>query len=110
MLRADTSLLRSVTDGQRLVTMERKVEAAAARGSFIVDEYAFDSLYLDVVYTDGPQGGAQLALTATGSMTQIHYDPGGLVLDRTEQPFESVFVLSPGSGDNWLISAEIEPA
>ena len=46
--------------------MERAIEAAATAGGRVSSEFAFDALYLDVVHIDGPQGGAQLAVEATG--------------------------------------------
>lgn len=110
MLLADTSLLRSVSEGARLLSMERSIEAAAAAGRPVVTEYKFDTLQLEVVFTNGTQGGASLALEAAGSVTKIAYDEAGTELDRSQAPFASVFVLSPGNGDRWLIAAEIDPS
>jgi hypothetical protein len=109
MLTGDTSLLRAVDDGPRLLVMETKVELAAATGAAIVSEHAFETLHLDVVFTDGPQGGASLALIASGEITQVHYDSNQVVLQRSSEPFDTIFVLSQGSDGRWLISEEIEP-
>jgi len=108
MRNADTSLLRSVSEGARLLAMERSIEAAAVAGRPVVTEYSFDTLQLDVVFTNGTQGGASLAMEAAGSVTKIEYDTAGAELVRSQAPFASVFVLSPGSGDRWLIAAEID--
>jgi len=110
MLLADTSLLRSVSEGARLLAMERSIEAAAAAGRPVVTEYTFDTLQLEVVFTNGTQGGASLAMEAAGSVTKIEYDTAGIERDRSQAPFASVFVLSPGNGDRWLIAAEIDPS
>ncbi|MGQ0850023.1 MAG: hypothetical protein ACT4OP_13115 [Actinomycetota bacterium] len=106
----DTSLLRGVTEGERLVTMERNVQVAATLGRFVVPQYLFDSLHLDVFYANGPQGGASLALAARGKRIDVEYDSSGRELGRAEEAFVSVFVLSPGNGDRWLVAAEISGA
>ncbi len=109
MLKADTSILRSVSDGVRLLTMEREIEAAAARGEYVVSEYAFEGLALDVEHANGPQGGASLAMEAVGTVTTITYDTEGNELERSSLPFASIFVLSPGTGDHWLITDTVDP-
>jgi hypothetical protein len=108
MVQSDTSLLRAATDGQRLLAMEREVETAAALGRLTVSEYAFASLDLEVAFTDGPQGGANLALAATGEVTEIQYDSGGNELARVVLPFETTFVLSPAGDGRWLIADQID--
>ena len=108
MLRADTSLLRAADDGERLVEMERIIQVAATTGEFPVSAYRFASLHLDVVFTDGPQGGASLGLVATGSVDDISYDAAGVEARRTTRPFASTFVMRQGSGDRWLIVGEMD--
>lgn len=107
MRRADPSLLRGADDGERLIEFERRIEAAATAGELAVTQYAFDSLHLRVVQTDGPQGGASLALDARGVIETITYDAQGVELYRTTADFASTFVLRQGSGDRWLIAAEL---
>jgi hypothetical protein len=108
MLRADTSLLRAADDGERLVAMERKIEAAATAGRFEVADHRFDSLRLEVVFTDGPQGGATLGLEAAGTVRRVAYDAARAELDRAEAPFRSQFVLRQGAGGRWVILAETD--
>jgi len=108
MRRADTSLLRSADGGQRLVEMERLIEVAATRDEYVVTDHAFDTLHLDVVFTDGPQGGASLGLAATGTAALVTYDAAGVELGRESEPFATTFVLGQGSGESWLIVAGIE--
>jgi hypothetical protein len=107
MLRADPSLLRGADDGERLIEFERRIEAAATAGELAVTQYAFDSLHLHVVQTKGPQGGASLALDAQGVIETITYDAQGVELYRTTADFASTFVLRQGSGERWLIAAEL---
>jgi Na+-transporting NADH:ubiquinone oxidoreductase subunit NqrB len=107
MRRADTSLLRAADDGERLVVMERRVEAAATLGELVVTEYTFDSLDLRVVFTEGSQGGASLAFEAHGMVVEITSDIEGAELRREESPFETLFVLRQGSGGRWLIVDEL---
>ena len=108
MLRADTSLLRAADDGERLVEMERRIQVAATTGEFPVSVYRFASLHLEVVFTDGPQGGASLGLVATGSVDDISYDVAGVEARRTTRPFATTFVMRQGSGDRWLIVGEMD--
>jgi hypothetical protein len=106
MLRADTSLLRAADDGERLLAMERKVQAAATAGRFEVADHRFDALRLEVVFTDGPQGGATLGLDASGTVRRVAYDAARAELDRAEAPFRSRFVLRQGAGGRWVILSE----
>jgi hypothetical protein len=106
MLRADTSLLRAAADGERLLAMERKVQAAATAGRFEVTDHRFDALRLGIVFTDGPQGGATLGLEASGRVRQITYDAARTELKRVEAPFRSRFVLRQGAGGRWVILGE----
>ncbi|MEX2623330.1 MAG: hypothetical protein WD651_06360 [Acidimicrobiia bacterium] len=107
MRRADPSLLRSANDGERLVELERRIEAAATAGELVVDHYSFDSLHLRVVQTEGPQGGASLAVDAVGTVEEVTYDPLGVELRRATAAFASTFVLRQGSDGRWLITAEL---
>jgi len=108
MLRADTSSLRAADDAERLVEMERRIEVAATRGALVVPHYTFDTLHLDVTFTDGPQGGASLGLEATGTVETVTYDAAGAEQARASEPFGTTWVLRPGTGDRWLIVSEVE--
>ncbi len=110
MRRADPSLLRGADDGERLIEQERRIEAGATAGALVVSLYTFDLLHLHVVHTDGPQGGASLALGASGSIEEITYDLLGIELRRATAPFASTFVLRQGSSGRWLIAAELPPS
>jgi hypothetical protein len=107
MLQADTSLLRAADDGQRLVEMERAIEIAATRGERVIREHSFDTLHLDVVFTDGPQGGASLGLVATGTVDIVTYDAGGVEQARESETFATTFVLGQ-AGERWVIVAEVD--
>jgi hypothetical protein len=107
MLRSDTSLLRGADEGERLVEMERRIEAAATAGRLVVPVYTFEALHLDVVFTDGAQGGASLGIEASGVVEEVTYDAEGVEQGRASSPFETTFVLRQGSGDRWLIVGEL---
>ena len=107
MITGDTSLLRSADGGTRLVAMERTIEAAATAGERVLSEFTFDGLHLDVVHLDGPQGGARLALDATGLVEQTTLDQSGAEVERDERRFEARFVLEQGPGDRWVIVEEL---
>jgi hypothetical protein len=107
MLRTDTSLLRAADGGERLVEMERRIEVAATRGEFVVPYFAFETVHLDVTFTDGPQGGASLGLEATGTVETVTYDAAGMEQERSSEPFATTWVMGPGIGDRWLIVSEV---
>ena len=106
ILRGDTSLLRAADEGARLLAMERTVQAAATTGRFEVANHRFDALRLEVVFTDGPQGGATLGLAASGMVERVTHDAARTVLERAEAPFRSNFVLRQGAGGRWVILSE----
>ena len=106
--RGDTSLVRSADDGERLVQVERIVEGAATSGEHVVPVYSFDRMHLDVVFTDGPQGGASLGLVTTGTVERVTYDATGAEQGRQSEPFTRTFVMSPGTGGTWMIAGEVE--
>ncbi|MGZ8724493.1 MAG: hypothetical protein ACXWYG_10685 [Aeromicrobium sp.] len=103
MRRADTSLLRAADDGPRLVEMERAIERAATSGRLPVPTYRFTALRLVVEYVDGPQGGANLAFQAEGTVQAAIYNEAGDKLDTTEAPFASNFVLRTSATGDWII-------
>ncbi len=102
----DPSLLRIADGGDRLVAMERQIESAATEGSAAVSNYRFDTLDLTVAYADGPQGGADLALVATGTVEQVTYAADGTESKRDQAPFHSTFVLGQNSAGRWVITSE----
>jgi hypothetical protein len=104
--RGDTSLLRSADDGERLIQMERAVEGAATSGEHVVPVYTFDTMHLDVVFTEGPQGGASLGLVTTGTVELTTYDVAGTEQSRGNELFARTFVMSPDTGGQWMIVAE----
>jgi hypothetical protein len=104
----DTSLLRAADDGERLLAMERKVEIAATRGESVVPEHTFDSLYIDVVFTEERQDGANLGLIAAGTVENVTYDAGGVEQGRERAAFATTFLMSQGAGERWLIVAEVD--
>ena len=106
--RADTSLLRSADDADRLIEMERLVEQAATNGLYAVPTYTFDSLHVDVAPTDETQNAASLGLVATGTVDTVTYDAAGAEQGRVSEPFSKTFVLIPAVGDRWLIVDEVE--
>jgi hypothetical protein len=110
MRRADTSLLRSADDGERLIEMERGIEAAATAGRLPALDHTFETLRLEVAFTDGPQGGAALALASSGTVERVTYDAAGTELERARAPFRSTFVLHPGPSGRWVIIAATDAA
>lgn len=104
MRREDTSMLRSADTGERLVQMEQAIEQASTLGRLVVEDYAFDSLHLDVTYLAEEQAGASLAVDGSGTVTNVVYDASGAEIDRTSEPFHSRFVITPGSNGRWVVA------
>jgi hypothetical protein len=109
MRRLDTSLLRAADTGVRLLEMERAIEAAATAGTPVAAEYTFDTLRLDVAFTDGPQGGASLVVAATGRVDEVTHDAAGTEVSRTSAPLDASFVLVAGASGTWLIEQVLPP-
>ncbi len=106
ILSGDTSLLRAADDGERMLAMERVVQVAATTGRHVVPVHHFDAIALDVAFTDGSQGGASLALHATGTVERVTYDESGTETGRDTLPLDTTFVMSLGSGERWVIVSE----
>jgi hypothetical protein len=106
--RADTSLLRSADDGERLIEMERLVEQTATSGVHSVPTHTFDSMHVDVAPSEETQDAASLGLVATGVVETVTYDAAGVEQRRASEPFSKTFVLRPEVGDRWLIVDEVE--
>jgi hypothetical protein len=106
--RGDTSLLRSADDGERLVQMERAVEGAATSGEHVVPNHTFETMHLDVVFTEGSQGGASLGLVATGTVERVISDATGAEQDRESEPFHMTFAMIPGTAGSWMVAAAAE--
>ena len=107
MRRADTSLLRTADDGERLIAQERNVEAAATAGQLKVPNYLFETLHLHIVHVAGPQGGASLAVDARGTVETTTYDSQGVEVGRETTDFAATFVLHRAATGRWLITAEL---
>ena len=105
MLRAEPSLLRSVDAGARLDEMETRIAEAVAGGDRVVAVHTFDTLHLDVAFTQGSQGGASLAIEARGEVVEVTYDSRGVEHARETGPFDTTFVMSQAAEGSWLLVA-----
>jgi hypothetical protein len=99
--RAEPDLLPAVDHARRLNRLRDRVEEAAA-GMLVVPEYEFDEMHLTVVRRG--QAGARLGVEARGTVTEVAYDEDGDETGRTVSPFETLFVLNPGSDGRWFIA------
>jgi hypothetical protein len=88
--------------------MDRVVEVAATSGNHVVPVHTFDTMHLDVVFTDGPQGGASLGLATTGTVENVTYDATGIETARESESFSQTFVMSPGTAGTWMIVDEAD--
>lgn len=105
MLRAEPSLLRSVDAGARLNEMETRIAEAVAGSDRVVPVHTFDTLHLDVAFTQGSQGGASLAIEARGEVVEVTYDSRGVEHARETGPFATTFVMSQAAEGSWLLVA-----
>lgn len=110
MARSDLALARTVADGRFLVSLDGRITEATARGEAIADEYHLDRIHVGVTYAAGPQGGADLAITAWGTVDEVRYDGAGTETSRAERPLYRTFVLRPGASESWVILSESAPA
>ena len=105
--RGEKSLLSSVDDGQRLTTLERRVDDVNETGRADVPHYTFDELHVVLVQPEG-QAGLSLGFQAGGSVEAVTYGVDGKEAGRTSSPFSRTFVLSRPTGDRWLL-VEVGP-
>jgi hypothetical protein len=105
--RGEKSLLSSVDDGQRLTTLQRRVDDVIETGRADVPHYTFDELHVVLVQPQG-QAGLSLGLQAGGSVEAVTYGVDGKEASRTSSPFSRTFVLSRPTGDRWLL-VEVGP-
>ena len=74
--RGEKSLLSSVDDGQRLTTLQRRVDDVIETGRAVVPHYSFDELHVVLVQPEG-QAGLSLGFQAGGSVEAITYGVDG---------------------------------
>jgi hypothetical protein len=101
MRTADGALLGAVDGAGRLAEMQARLDEALATGRRSAETYVFNQLGLSV-YETGDQSAA-LAFDGRGIVTEVVYDHNGDETDRSERPFDSLFVLSQVAGDRWLL-------
>ena len=105
--RGEKSLLSSVDDGQRLTTLERRVDDMIESGRAVVPHYAFDDLHVVLVDPEG-QSGLSLGFQARGTVEEVTFGVDGNEEGRTRSRFSKTFVLSRPTGDRWLL-VEVGP-
>ncbi len=106
--RGEKSLLSSVDDGQRLTTLQRRVDDVIETGRAVVPHYSFDELHVVLVQPEG-QAGLSLGFQAGGSVEAVTYGVDGNERGRSTSPFSHTFVLSRPTGDRWLL-VEVGPS
>ncbi len=102
MRRGEAAVLTAADFGPRLIAMSAAMEDAAAAGEWTVADYSFDSLQLRTFFAAGGQG-TDLALEATGTITETIVDADGVVLTSDHETFATTFVLRQATDDRWLI-------
>jgi hypothetical protein len=100
--RGEQSLLPSVDDGQRLTTLQGRVDDVIETGDAVVPRYKFDSLHVVLIHTEG-QSGLSLGFEARGTVEEVTYGVDGSEWSRTTSPFTRTFVLSRPTGARWLV-------
>ena len=103
LLRDDRELMASAALGARLNEMEYRL---SQRGSAetAIPIYHFESLHLFITQPDGPQGGADPAFEARGTVEELTIDSDGQELGRSTRPFARAFSLRQTDDGRWLIS------
>jgi hypothetical protein len=98
----ERSLLSTVDDGQRLTTLQQRVDAVIESGGAVVPHYTFDELHVVLIHSAG-QSGLSLGFEATGIVEEVTYRVDGSEGSRTTSPFARTFVLSRPTGARWLL-------
>jgi hypothetical protein len=98
----ERSLLLAVDDGQRLTTLQQRVDDVIATGRAVVPHYTFDELHIVLIDSAG-QSGLSLGFEATGTVEEVAYGVDGSERSRTTSPFARTFVLSRPTGARWLL-------
>jgi hypothetical protein len=99
---AEKSLLSAVDHGDRLREMLGRIDQVVATGEAVVGHYAFDSLHLVLMPSEG-QSGLSVGLQARGTVEEVTYGADGQEDGRATSPYATTFVLSRPTGDRWLI-------
>jgi hypothetical protein len=100
--RGEKSLLPSVDGGQRLTTLQERVDDVIETGRAVVPHYAFDALHVVLVHSAG-QTGLSLGFEASGTVEEVTYGVDGAERSRTTSPFTRTFVLTRPTGARWLL-------
>jgi Na+-translocating ferredoxin:NAD+ oxidoreductase RnfD subunit len=100
--RGEKSLLPSVDDGQRLTTLQGRVDDVIETGGAVVPHYTFDALHVVLIHTEG-QSGLSLGFEARGTVEEVTYGVDGAERSRTTSPVAHTFVLSRPTGARWLL-------
>ena len=100
--RGEKSLLPSVDDGERLTTMQGRVDDVIETGGAVVPHYTFDALHVVLIHAEG-QSGLSLGFEARGTVEEVTYGVDGSERSRTTSPFARTFVLSRPTGARWLL-------
>jgi hypothetical protein len=98
----EKSLLPSVDDGERLTTMQGRVDEVVETGGAAVPHYTFDALHVVLIHTEG-QSGLSLGFEARGTVEEVAYGVDGSERSRTTSPFARTLVLSRPTGARWLL-------
>jgi hypothetical protein len=98
----ERSLLPAVDGGQRLTTLQQRVDDVIETGRAVVPHYTFDELHVVLIHSAG-QSGLSLGFEATGTVEEVAYGVDGSERSRTTSPFARTFVLSRPTGARWLL-------
>ena len=100
--RGEKSLLPSVDDGERLTTLQARVDDVIETGGAVVPHYTFDALHVVLVHSAG-QSGLSLGFEARGTVEEVTYGVDGSERSRVTSTFARTFVLSRPTGGRWLL-------
>lgn len=103
LLRGDAELMASAALGSRLNEMEYRLSQWGSAET-VIPTYHFESLHLFITQPDGPQGGADPAFEARGTVDELTIDPDGQEVGRSTRRFARAFSLRQTDDGRWLIS------
>jgi hypothetical protein len=101
LLRRDPTILTAVDHGDRLIEMQRRLEAVSAGGPITTAHYRFDTIHATLLIPFGKQDGFSIGLQATGTLTEETYVRDTLQ-GTVSTPFSLTFAVRRATGDRWL--------
>jgi len=105
----NTALLEAVDHGDRLDEMQQRLAVAQSTGLTTLRRYQIDDVHVRLLIPFGKQDGLSLGLESTGTVTTETYDRDGTRVERSTEPFSTMWAVRRVTGGRWMTVAERAP-